>query len=55
MPDLGPYAGPVFAAYGATLALLALIVALSWRRAARVRRDLAAVEARRKGAGDGRA
>lgn len=54
MPDLGAYAGPVLAAYGATLALLGLLVGLSLRRAGRVRRELAAVEARRKGAADGR-
>ena len=48
MPDFGRYAGTVLAAYGVTLALLALIVAVSWGRAVRVRRRLAAVEARRK-------
>ena len=54
MPDLARYAGTVLAAYAVTLALLALIVALSWGRSVRVRRRLAEVEAR-MGRGDGQA
>jgi heme exporter protein D len=46
MPALGDYAGTVLAAYGVTLALVAGLVAASLRRAARVRRALAEVEAR---------
>jgi heme exporter protein D len=46
MPDLGGYAGTVLGAYGVTLALLGLLVALSWWRSERVRRALAEVEAR---------
>ena len=46
MPDLARYAGTVLGAYGVTLALIALIVGLSWERSVRVRRRLAQVEAR---------
>ncbi|HRO11583.1 heme exporter protein CcmD [Amaricoccus sp.] len=56
MPDLARYAGTVLGAYAVTLALIALIVAVSWERAARVRRRLAEVEARVGGRrGDGQA
>jgi heme exporter protein D len=48
MPDLDRYAGTVLGAYGVTLALLALIVAVSWWRAVQVRRRLAHLEARRR-------
>jgi heme exporter protein D len=51
MPDLGAYGGTVLAAYAVTLGLLGGLVALSAWRAARVRRLLAAAEARR---GEGR-
>lgn len=50
MPDLGKYAGAVLTAYGAGLLPLVAIVALSLLRSVRVRRKLAAAEARR---GDG--
>jgi heme exporter protein CcmD len=53
MPDLAGYAGTVHGAYAVTLALLALIVALSWGRSVRVRRQLAEVEARVRRRGDG--
>jgi heme exporter protein D len=46
MPDLGRYAATVLAAYGAALALLAALVAVSWWQSARVRRRLAQLEAR---------
>jgi heme exporter protein D len=46
MPDLGRYAGTVLGAYAVTLALLGLLVAVSWWRAAQVRRRLAEIEAR---------
>ncbi len=48
MPDLDRYAGTVLGAYGVTLGLLALIVAVSWWRAVKVRRRLAQLEARRR-------
>ncbi len=46
MPDLGKYATEVLLAYGVSLALLALVIGVSWWRARRVRRALADVEAR---------
>ena len=46
MPDLDRYAATVLGAYGVTLALLALLVGISWWRAARVARELARMEAR---------
>ncbi len=49
MPDLGTYAVPVLTAYGVSLALLAAIVGLSWRRAVRVRRLLERTEGRDRG------
>lgn len=44
MPDLGNYAVEVTAAYIVSIALLALIVGLSWRRYTRVRAALEEVE-----------
>lgn len=55
MPDLANYAGTVLGAYAVTLALIALIVGLSWERSVRVRRRLAEVEARRGRRSDGKA
>ena len=46
MPDLGRYAGTVLGAYGVTLALLGLLVALSWLRATQAKRRLGEIEAR---------
>ncbi|MEM6467305.1 MAG: heme exporter protein CcmD [Pseudomonadota bacterium] len=46
MPDLGSYAGPVLAAYGVTLGLLACLVGITWRRATRVAKQLAEMERR---------
>jgi heme exporter protein D len=46
MPDLGNYAGTVLAAYGAALALLVALVALTLWRGRRVRRELEVIEAR---------
>jgi heme exporter protein D len=46
MPELDRYAGTVLGAYAATVALVALIVAVSWWRSAWVRRRLGEVEAR---------
>ncbi len=48
MPDLGKYATEVLAAYGVSIALLVLIVAMTLRRARKVRAQLAEVEARRE-------
>jgi heme exporter protein D len=45
MPDLDRYAGTVLGAYGVTLVLLALLILVSLRRAARVKRALARIEA----------
>ncbi len=46
MPDLGKYAVTVLSAYGATIVLLAGLVALSLWRGAKVRRALDQQEAR---------
>jgi heme exporter protein D len=46
MPDLGKYAVSVLSSYGATLALLAALVGLSWWQGRRMKRQLAEVEAR---------
>lgn len=50
MPELGKYAVTVLAAYGATLALLALLVGWTWIRARAVRRRLAEAEERARNA-----
>lgn len=55
MPELGKYAGAVLGSYGASLALLVAIVALTVWQGVRVRRALARVEARvvaERGQGD---
>jgi heme exporter protein D len=54
MPELGRYAATVLGAYGVTLALLAVLIVLTLRRAAKVRRELAAIEARDPRRTDGR-
>lgn len=46
MPDLGKYAGEVLAAYGISLALIAVLVAVSLRQYVRVRTALREVEER---------
>jgi heme exporter protein D len=46
MPDLGKYAVAVLGSYGATILLLAVLVGVSLRRGARMRRALQEVEAR---------
>ncbi len=48
IPDLGKYAGAVLGAYGASILLLVLLVAVSLWQAARIKRALAGVEARAK-------
>ena len=44
MPDLGPYAVPVLAAYAVSLLLIAIIVLSSWRSWIKVKRQLKEVE-----------
>ena len=46
MPDLGPYWLEVTASYAVSLAILGGLVALIWRRNARIRRELSEMEAR---------
>lgn len=46
MPDLGKYAVTVLVGYGATFVLLALLVAVTWWKSARVARALKAQEDR---------
>ncbi len=46
MPDLGKYAGTVLGAYGAALALLVALVALTLWQGARMKRALDEVERR---------
>lgn len=47
MPDLGQYAGPVLSAYGVAIVLLLGLTAMSLKRAAAKRRQLAELEKRR--------
>ena len=49
MPDLGKYADAVLSAYAVSIILIAAIVIISWRRAARAKMLLEAAEARRDG------
>lgn len=44
MPELGDYAGYVLSAYAISIVLLAALIALSWRRARKVRRILEEIE-----------
>ncbi|MEO0829878.1 MAG: heme exporter protein CcmD [Pseudomonadota bacterium] len=44
MPDLGEYGFEVMLAYAGALGLLTLLIAVSWWRAAKVRRALAEME-----------
>lgn len=46
LPDLGKYAATVLSAYGASLLLLAALVALSLGRGRKVRREMEDVERR---------
>ena len=50
IPDLGKYATEVLAAYGVSIVLLVVIVALSVRRSRRVAAQLKQVEARKDAA-----
>lgn len=49
MPDLGQYAFEVLSSWGASLALLAVLILLSWRRARRVKAELDRIEGARDG------
>ena len=51
MLDLGKYAGAVLSAWGVTLALLALVIVMSWLQSRKAKRELEAIEARRKAQG----
>lgn len=53
MPDLGKYAFEVLSSYAASLALLAMIVALTVWQGRRIKRRLAEVEARAGERADG--
>lgn len=53
MPDLGKYAFAVLASYGASLALLVVIVGMTVWQGRRVKRRLAEVERRAEGRADG--
>lgn len=44
MPDLGEYAVEVLSAYAVSIALIAVLIGLSWRRYARVRAQLEQAE-----------
>ncbi len=48
MPDLGKYAFYVLSSYGAGAVILGAVLALSIRANARARRELEALEARRR-------
>jgi heme exporter protein D len=47
MPDLGKYAGTVLSAYGVTLALLTLLIAVTVWRSRQVKARLRALEDQR--------
>ena len=48
MPELGKYASEVYAAYGATAILLAILIAMTLRKSRRVHDALTQVEQRRE-------
>ena len=48
MPELGKYAGAVLGSWAITLALLAVLIALTWARARSAKRKHDEIEARRK-------
>ncbi len=52
MLELGKYAGAIFGAWGITLALLAILIGVSWVQSRAARRKHDEIEARRK-AGEG--
>lgn len=48
MVDLGKYAGAVLSSWAVTLALVALLIVVTWVQARRARRALEQAEARRR-------
>ena len=52
MPELGKYAGAILGSWGITLALLALMVVVTWAQARAAKRKHDEIEARGK-AGEG--
>lgn len=48
MPELGKYAGAILSAFGITLAVLLVVVVMSWLQARKAKRGLDEIEARRK-------
>lgn len=48
IPDLGKYESTVLSAYAISIALILVLVAVSLWRAARIKRQLQEMEARRK-------
>ncbi|MEM6618610.1 MAG: heme exporter protein CcmD [Pseudomonadota bacterium] len=46
LPDLGPYAGDVIAAYGVGLAILVGLISMTWWQARRAKAKLDALEGR---------
>ena len=51
MPDLGKYAVTVLSAYGASITVLIVLVALTLRRGRKVRAEMENVEQRMRGNG----
>ena len=51
MPDLGKYAEAVLSAYAVSIVLLVVLVAMSWRRSVKVRREMEAFERKVKNDG----
>ena len=49
MPELGKYAGAILGAWGITLALIALLIVLTWVQSRAAKRKHDEIEARRKG------
>lgn len=49
MPDLGKYTDVVLSAYGVSIALLVILVAVSLRQARKARVELERIEGRRHG------
>jgi len=48
MPDLGKYAGAVLSSYAVSLLLLAVLAAVSIRRARRMKKELETIEKKMK-------
>ncbi len=52
MPELGKYAGAIFAAWGVAFVLYGLLIVATWLQSRRAKRDLEAIEARRAAQGN---